>query len=96
MTTLAQILSRPNVPAENNSSAAPAAPGIPTDLQGRAGADAGAGNSAAPAHPALSDQRKYDYAGTPGAAGAQITHPSEPSVDEWPDALPDDWGEWPA
>jgi hypothetical protein len=63
---------------------------------GAAGAGPGARDGAAPAPPMASEQQNHASAGAAGAAGAGIAHISEPDVGEWPDALPDDWGEWPA
>lgn len=75
---------------DSGESAAPA--GNP----GAAGAGPGAGVDAAPGQPTVSDQRKHAPPGAAGAAGAGVRSISEPAVDEGPDALPDDWGEWPA
>jgi hypothetical protein len=110
-----------NAQAENSVCAAPgapAAPGTVIDLQGRAGASAGASEHRAPAAPvgkagagaadagedaapALApadntsrDQRKRSPAGAAGAPGAES--PPLSDSDEWPDQIPDGWGEWPA
>lgn len=63
---------------------------------GAAGAGAGAGNDLAPGQSSSFEQGKHGPSGAAGATGAGMRSISEAAPDEWPDALPADWGERPA